>query len=372
MNTRGSRFAGLALLVLFQACGGAMRVTTSNPQPVRRFAYVAHAIFGVFVHSIDDGTGALTLVSSTGAVGLSALDVAVDRATRFAYSADCMNHVVHLFAINSATGELTTNGPDVPAGICPQDIVIHPTGKFLYVLASGFAAGTDPNLQDLIVFSIDATTGALGLVSDMQVGIGKIVGHLAIEPAGRFAFFTNLPGLFAFSIDQSSGVPAPVASPPNVAGDSPFGLSADPSGKFLYVVNPSSNDLYTLSINSGTGVLSELARTTVGNHPTDVVVDPMGRFVYITNNLSNSVSAFLINSATGALTPAAGSPYAAGSFPYSLAIDPSGKFLLVNNSASMDISVYTIDATTGALRQVPGSPFAQEARPEAVVIVQVR
>jgi 6-phosphogluconolactonase (cycloisomerase 2 family) len=127
--------------------------------------------------------------------------------------------VVHLFAINSTNGELSTNGPDVPAGICPSDIVIHPTGKFLYVLASGFAAGTEPtNPQELLVFSIDATTGALGLVSDMQVGIGNIVGHLAIEPTGRFAFFTSIPGLFAFSIDQSSGVPTPVASPPNVGG----------------------------------------------------------------------------------------------------------------------------------------------------------
>src|SRR6185437_17086423 len=112
MNTRGSRFAGLALLVLFQACGGAMRVTTSTPQPVRRFAYVAHAIGGVFVYSIDDATGALTLVTPTGAGGGSAFDVTVDRATRFAYSADCLEHVVHLFAINSATGELTANGPD--------------------------------------------------------------------------------------------------------------------------------------------------------------------------------------------------------------------------------------------------------------------
>jgi 6-phosphogluconolactonase (cycloisomerase 2 family) len=83
MNARGGRFAGLAVLVLFQACGGAMRVTTSTPQPLRRFAYVAHAIGGVFVYSIDDGTGALTLATSTGAGG-PAFDVAVDRATRFA------------------------------------------------------------------------------------------------------------------------------------------------------------------------------------------------------------------------------------------------------------------------------------------------
>jgi len=250
--------------------------------------------------------------------------------------------------------------------------VIHPTGKFLYVLASGFAAGTEPtNPQELLVFSIDATTGALGLVSDMQVGIGNIVGHLAIEPTGRFAFFTSIPGLFAFSIDQSSEVPTPVASPPNV-GEEPFGLSADPSGKFLYLANPSSNDLYTLRIDSGTGVLSEVAQTTVGNQPKGVAVDPKGKFVYITNNFSNSVSAFLMNSATGALTPAAGSPYAAGSLPDSLAIDPSGKFLLVNNRGSTDVSVYTIDATTGALRPVPGSPFVQETQPQAITVVQAR
>jgi len=76
-------------------------------------------------------------------------------------------------------------GQGVSAGICPQHVVIHPTGKLLYVLAGGFAEGTEPtNPEQLTVFRIDATTGALKLVSTVTVGIGNFIGGLAIEPIG--------------------------------------------------------------------------------------------------------------------------------------------------------------------------------------------
>jgi YVTN family beta-propeller protein len=369
---RRSRLAGLVLLGLLEACGGGTPTnSTLPPQPLRRFAYVANDVGGVFAYNIDDGTGALTPVTPSAVGNGDAFDVVADGSARFAYSADCFSHEVSVYTINSASGALAASAPAGSAGNCPQNVAIHPTGKFLYVLAGGFVAGTEPtNPEQLAVFSIDPVAGALGFISAVTVGTGNFVQRLLIEPKGRFAYVTN-GGLLVFSISQSSGVLTPVDSPPFVAGDSPFGLSADPSGKFLYVANASSNDLYTLSIDSSTGAVAEVARTTEGDQPFDVAVDPMGRFVYVTNSRSNSVSAFLVNPTTAALTSVAGSPFAAGSFPQFLAIDPSGKFLLVSNVNSRDVSAYAIDATTGALRQVSGSPF-QARSPEGIAIVQVR
>jgi 6-phosphogluconolactonase (cycloisomerase 2 family) len=42
---------------------------------------------------------------------------------------------------------------------------------------------------------------------------------------------------------------------------------------------------------------------------------------YVANEDSNDISVYTINTTTGMLTPAAGSPFAAGSQPRSIAID---------------------------------------------------
>jgi 6-phosphogluconolactonase len=377
MNTRRSRFAGLVLLGLLEACGGGTP-TISNPPPqsLRRFAYVANEIGGVFAYTIDD-TGVVTLVNPTVVGNGNAEDVVVDHSAKFAYSADCFSHEVSTYAIDSASGALINAGPGVSAGLCPQHVVIHPTGKFLYVLAGGFAEGTEPtNPEQLTVFRIDTTTGALGLVSTVTVGTGNFIGRLAIEPTGRFAYACNGGAFLAFSIDQSSGVLTPIPGPTLSAGAAPFNPTADPSGTFLFVfvTDGVSNDLSTFSINPTTGALTEMARTTLET-PREVAVDPKGKFIYVTNGVSNNVSAFLLNRATGTLTPVAGSPFPAGSLPLVPAIDPTAKFLLVSNTNSDDISVYTIDGITGVLRQVPGSPFSQGGSPArspvGVAIVQI-
>jgi 6-phosphogluconolactonase len=375
MNTRRSRFAGLVMLALLQACGGTHTISTPPPQPVRRIAYVANEAGGVFAYTIDDGTGVMTLVTPTVVGSGTSEDVVVDHSAKFAYSADCFAHVVSTYAIDSASGVLTNSGPGVSAGICPQHVVIHPTGKFLYVLAGGFSIGTEPtNPEQLTVFSIDATTGALGLVSTVTVGMGNFIGRLAIEPTGRFAYACSGGAFLAFSIDQSSGVLTPIPGPTLSAGAAPFNPTADPSGTFLFVIDGVSNDLSTFSINPTTGALSEMSRTTLET-PLEVAVDPKGKFVYVTNGVSNNVSAFLLNRATGTLTPVAGSPFPAGSHPQVPAIDPTTKFLLVSNTNSDDISVYTIDGITGVLRQVPRAPFSQGGSPArspvGIAIVQI-
>src|ERR1700730_4947954 len=214
MNTRRSRSTVLVLLALLQACGGGMHIVSPPPrQSVRRFAYVANEIGGVFAYSIDD-TGVVTLVNPTVVGNGNAEDVVVDHSGRFAYSADCFAHVVSTYTIDSASGALSNSGPGVSAGICPQHVVVHPTGKFLYVLAGGFAVGTEPtNPEQLTVFRIDATTGALGLVSTVTVGMGDFIGGLAIEPTGRFAYACTGVAFLSFSIDQSSGILIPIPGP---------------------------------------------------------------------------------------------------------------------------------------------------------------
>ena len=65
------------MLALLQACGGTHTISTPPPQPVRRIAYVANEVGGVFAYTIDDGTGVMTLVTFTAVGSGTSEDVVV-------------------------------------------------------------------------------------------------------------------------------------------------------------------------------------------------------------------------------------------------------------------------------------------------------
>jgi DNA-binding beta-propeller fold protein YncE len=156
----------------------------------------------------------------------------------------------------------------------PRSVTIAPSGKFAYVVNSGFTAdGT------ISAYTINAATGAL----------------------------------------TSVGVPV-------AAQWGPQPLTVDPSGKFAYVSNvfddaiqPGKGSAY--AIDATTGALARVgAAVPAGIYPQRVTVDPSGKFAYVANPYSNDVSGYTIDAATGALSEVAGSPFAAGFNPASITI----------------------------------------------------
>ena len=62
--------------------------------------------------------------------------------------------------------------------------------------------------------------------------------------------------------------------------------------------------------------------------PTPTPIGSFVEFAYVANSGSGNVSAYTIDATNGALTPAAGSPFGAGSGPHGVAVDPTGKVRL--------------------------------------------
>ena len=266
-------------------------------------------------------------------------------------------------------------------GVSPDSIAVDPTGKFAYVANSG--------TNNVSMYTINGTTGALTFIGRIAAGIGPA--SVTVDPSGKFVYVANesnsddLAGnVSMYTINSTTGALASIGSP--VAAD--FGahsVGVDPRSKFAYVANDgifqeTGGSLSTYTINSTTGALTPTGTISgaCGSAdnvcaPLSVAVDPSGMFLYVANEggpAPTFVSMYIINTTTGALTPIGG--VGSGGRAVSVAVNPRGKFAYVADSsngfpaASNIVSSYTINAGTGGLTFI--GTIAAGTDPSAVAV----
>lgn len=283
------------------------------------------------------------------------------------------------YLVNPASGVVSTiPGFPIRTGTSPIQALIHPSGKFLYVLNAGSG--------DITLFGISAPSGLLTLSPCPHCDAPTPSG-MAVDPLGNFLFVTNLAlgGLTSYSIDPANGqlVKGPSFG---VGGNSRLGPPAiDPSGRYLYVADSNSGQVFGLSINGGSltsipgspfqagagtvglaasrtavfaanqssgdvtmyqlGAAGTLAQVGLpvptGGNPTSVAVDPTGNYVYAANQ-SQLLALNTTPSGLYPLTYLRG--YNAGTVPSFVAVDPDGNFVYVVNTISNDVSGFAISA----------------------------
>jgi 6-phosphogluconolactonase len=91
------------------------------------------------------------------------------------------------------------------------EVVVHPTGKFVYV------SNRDP-YNSIAIFSIDEVSGDLTAVGHQSLGI-KTPRNFAIEPTGKYLLVANQSGgnVIVFRIDPHTGNLSPTESSIQVA-----------------------------------------------------------------------------------------------------------------------------------------------------------
>jgi 6-phosphogluconolactonase len=241
-------------------------------------------------------------------------------------------------------------------------VVIHPSGKYLYVANPG--QGED----DISLFTINSDGSVTESGSRTPVGAQPFL--QAMDPGGNFLYVANAVSnnISVFSIDSGSGTLSAVAGSPFSINLSPKSMQIAPSGKFLFVSAPSAGTgvVATFSLNSGVPTFISLTNT-ADNDPAGLAIAPSGTFLYTANATANSISIYSVAS-TGVLAPVAGSPLAdTFQSPVSLVVDPTGTYLYVANQGSNNISSYTITSATGFPVPVTDSPFGSETGPSFVV-----
>ncbi|MGD0759953.1 MAG: beta-propeller fold lactonase family protein [Candidatus Sulfotelmatobacter sp.] len=280
---------------------------------------------------------------------------------------------IAVFREDPNSGVLTTllNSP-FDTGLAPEVILLHPSGKYLYVANSGE--------DDISLFSIAQSTGIITEVSRTPLGADAQTPVLmAMDAAGGYLYVANATSgsLSVLSFASDGTLSAPTTT---FLGVKPSGMALAPSGGFIFIGaavpngQTGSGQIEVWKLTAGVPTLVGLFPTNAANStPGGLVVDSTGTYLYCVNGAGgNSISAFTIAPTTGVLTPFSDSPIGESgvSAPVSLLIDPSGKYLYVANqgsssSASGNLAAYSI-GSGGALTILTLSPFTTVKQPTSL------
>jgi 6-phosphogluconolactonase len=123
---------------------------------------------------------------------------------KHAYVINEMTCTVTTFDYNAEYGVLTpiqtisTLPGEVQKGYSTAEVVVHPSGKFLY--------GSNRGHNTIVAFRIDPESGKLTLVGHQGDGI-KTPRNFCLDPTGRYLLAANQDGdsVVVFSVDQETG-----------------------------------------------------------------------------------------------------------------------------------------------------------------------
>lgn len=335
----------LVLVLLLASVGGCISCgTTAN-----HYIYATlPAANQVIVYREDPNSGVLTQISgSPYTVGDGANSVVVHPSGKFLYVSNPGQNEndISLFDIasNGTLTEVFPRTPVAPSASQPQFMAIDPAGAFLYVAnAASF---------NISIFAIDSGSGAL-TAANSPVSIGFAPLNMQFTPSGNFLFITAAGQPFGFveGFSVNAGVLQAVGVTPT-DGLNPNGLAIDPTGTYLYAANTSSNSISVFTITSS-GSLTEVDGSPIDDqytNPISLLLDPAGGFLYVANQSAGNVAVYSIDSSTGLpailTTSTTTGAFATESTPSFLTFDPSGKYLFVGNQgSSAGIQVFEVSS----------------------------
>lgn len=277
--------------------------------PNRKFLYAATQSHEIKAFSIGE-KGKLTYLNSQPANSLNPCHVSIHPSGKLAFLANYTGGSLTVLPIDAAgnvqpatlTEQYSGDGPNKPRQDKPH---IHctsttPNGKFLYA--------TDLGTDKLYNYRVDPASGRVTANPSQSVfstrpGVGPR--HMVVHPSGKFLFVINEldASLTALKIDKQ-GVLSEIQSVPTVPAsfsgqNTAAAIRLHPTGKFLYVSNRGYNGITAFQINSD-GTLKEVdTQTTQISMPRDFNVDPTGQFLIVANMDLDNLSLYQIDPSTG-------------------------------------------------------------------------
>jgi 6-phosphogluconolactonase (cycloisomerase 2 family) len=260
---------------------------------------------------------------------------------------------IFVYSIDQANGKISQI-PGSPFFLFPPPVSIQglaatPDGRFLF--------GADAS-GNIFAFRLDKATGVPTSLPGSPFASGPN-SQLVVDPSGKFLYATAddaVGSVLAFAIDSAGALSPVPGSPFVIPSPSPVDLNSQPygildTGSFVYVALSATNQVAAFSVNSDTGALTHVPGSpfSAGNAPSFFAISH--NFLYAVNAADGTVSAYSINPSSGALTPVPGSPFGSGGG--TLAIDPSEKYLYLGTFKG--VQSYDINSATGVLSSGHGT-----------------
>lgn len=237
----------------------------------------------------------------------------------------------------------------------PSFLEFHPNKKYLYSANEG-----DNTVSS---YAIDAASGKLTSMNS-KPSLGKGPCHVSIDPKGRFLFISNYGsgqlGVYLLNKDGSIGVAADSIQDKGGPSQKPHMHSVIPSadGKYIYASDLGIDRIMVYSVHPETGKLTPAAvpyaEVKSGDGPRHFAIHPNGNFGYSACELASVVNSFQIVKNSGALVPMERvtmlpSDFTGKSYAADIHFSPDGKFLYASNRGDESLAMYEVDANTGKL-----------------------
>jgi 6-phosphogluconolactonase len=322
---------------------------------------------GIYVHRLDDATGALEPVRVVAGV-VNPSYLAFDATRRFLYAVNELKSYegkpggsVSAFGVEPTTGDLTLLNVQPTHGTDPCHVLVNTKGTSVFV--ANFMSGSvcvlpvreDGGLGDASDFLQHQGSGI-----DPARQAGPHAHSVTLDAANRFACVPDLglDKLLVYRLDPRRGMLEPNAVPwfKVKPGAGPRHLAFHPAGRVAYLINELDSTVTVLAFDGRRGTFKELQ--VVPTLPegfrgestcADVQVAPSGRYVYGSNRGHDSLVVYRVHPRTGCLTCVGHEP-TQGRTPRAFGIDPSGRFLLAANQDTDTVVTFRIHPRTGALQ----------------------
>lgn len=191
----------------------------------------------------------------------------LDKANKFAVVADLGLDRVFVYKFDGAKGTLTPNEPPavkLKDRTGPRHFAFHPDGTHAYVI----------NEIDCTVtaFDYDADRGILTEIQriptmPIPVEPKHSTAEIVVHPTGKFVYGSNRghDSLVVYAVDPSTGRLTLVENEPT-GGQTPRNFAVDPTGSYVLAENQSSDSIVMMRIDAKTGALEPTGQVvTVGS-----------------------------------------------------------------------------------------------------------
>jgi 6-phosphogluconolactonase len=201
--------------------------------------------------------------------------IATSADNRFVFVVDLGLDEVVVYRFDPAKGSLTPNDPSfakLAPGAGPRHMAFHPNGKFAYVLNEVNSTVT--------AFAYDSKNGSFSVLQTLSTIPKDFTAHndtaeIVVHPSGKFLYASNRgrDSIAEFTIDPAKGA-LTVAGDFSTEGKTPRNFALDPTGKFLLAANQESNNIVVFRIDQSTGALSFTGQVAQVPAPVDIVFVP--------------------------------------------------------------------------------------------------
>lgn len=219
-----------------------------------------------------------------------------------AYAINSGSHEIETFKVAPGSGQLTSfDVLTIPVADAEQDFIrlaVDPTGRFLYALDGRINLGVPGRVR---LFPIEAD-GAVG-ASTSVTSTGDNPENLLIAPNGRFLYVMNSWGdsITVFEINRTSGT---LSQKQYLTGyDRPLVATMHPNGRWLYVTVENDQAVVRFRVQTN-GNLSNPIEYQKPSSPSDtlhVTIHPNRNDLYVTD-WNGSLVQWRIHPTTGALS----------------------------------------------------------------------